>query len=158
MFNWQDKERLERDAASVLGRILWETGSLEADLGLVLAWSRGAAELGSLTKAVEPLGFNGRLKLLELIVSERERKPAVLRAYSDWLKDAHALRMRRNGFVHGRWAVTGDGMIANGVGLMTSPEQVETRYSLAELEHIHTEILELHQRLRQLHTKNGLGP
>ncbi|WP_162314228.1 hypothetical protein [Pseudoxanthomonas yeongjuensis] len=158
MFNWQDKERLEENAAAVLGRILWETGSLEAGLGLVLAWSRGGAELDSLTKEVEPLGFNGRLKLLERIVAACEREPSTTLAYSNWLQDAHALRMRRNSFVHGRWAVTGDGMIVNVVGLMTSPDQVETRYSLTELEAILAEILELHQRLRQLHTNMGLGP
>ncbi|RYG89252.1 MAG: hypothetical protein EON58_19425, partial [Alphaproteobacteria bacterium] len=91
MFSWQDKKRLEENAAAVLGRILWETGSLEANLGSVLAWSGGGDKLDSLTKQVESLGFNDRLKLLERIVGESKRELSNKIAYTNWLKDAHAL-------------------------------------------------------------------
>jgi hypothetical protein len=155
MFNWKDKELLEEAAAKVLGRILWEFGSLEAGLGVVLAWSRGAAELDAMSGRVDGMGFHERLRLLAAVVDERSHQAKT--AYESWITDAHRLRMTRNDFVHGRWAVTADGQIANVVGVMTKADQTETRYSLAELELILEELLQLHQRLRTLHTRSALG-
>jgi len=158
MFNWQDQERLEDAAAAALGRILWEFGSLEASLGVVLAWARGGTELDAMSARVDGLGFEKRLRLLEQVLDDRPRSARITEAYSNWIADAHELRLRRNDFVHGRWVVTADGLIANVVGVMTKLDQVETRYSLADLKQILEGLKNLHQKLRSLHATKGLGP
>ncbi|HVI24635.1 MAG TPA: hypothetical protein VM576_00350 [Xanthomonadaceae bacterium] len=152
----EERKRLKAAAAATLGHILWELGSLEASLGLALAWSRGGSALEAMLSRAEGLGFDQRLRLLERVLDEVSRSAEVTARTRAWIADAHALRLTRNDFVHGRWAVTGDGMIANVVGIPGSAQQAEKRYALADLEQILQLVKDLRKRLNLLYGADGI--
>jgi len=71
--------------------------------------------------------------------------------YQAWLSDAHAVRSLRNELFHGRWGfIPQQQQVANVVGLPTSPEQAETRYSIPQLQDLLFTMRDLRSRLNDL--------
>lgn len=143
---------LEEASASLLGRLLFEFSYLDTNLGLCLVWVDGGRQLEPLSSQVNGLGFNGRLTELQRKVDAAfEAGSKAHAAYSGWLLEAHNSRRVRNELVHGRWGVDARRYeVINVVGLPTSSEQRENRYTLAELEGHVSEVKRLTKQLNRL--------
>jgi len=128
--------RLEREAATILGFMLFEYSRLDIELGLFLVWSNEGKTLDKLTKKLSDFNFHKRLDFLQKLVQAKYADtPKVIEAYASWLADAHETRSIRNQLFHGRWGINPTQQQAmNVVGLPTSPEQRETPYSIADLQ------------------------
>ena len=132
----EERNRLEREAASILGYILFEYSRLDMELGLFLVWSNEGKELDKLTQKLNDYSFNKRLEFLQKLVQSKYADiPKPSEIYAKWLTDAHKTRSIRNQLFHGRWGVNPiQQRVVNVVGLPTSPEQQETPYSIADLQ------------------------
>jgi hypothetical protein len=129
-----EREELERDAATVLGYMVFEYSRLDMELGLFLVWSDEGRKLDELSERLNEANFNCRLGFLEKLAKAKYSDTPPGLEYSKWLIDAHAMRSLRNRLFHGRWGVSPQHReVANVVGLPTSAEQTETRYSIAQL-------------------------
>jgi hypothetical protein len=147
----EEGDVLERDAATVLGYMLFEYSRLDMELGLFLAWSDGGRNLDELSGRVTAANFNSRLESLEKLTKLKYSDTPAADEYAKWLLDAHALRSLRNRLFHGRWGfLPHQRMVANVLGLPTSPEQTETRYSLAQLRESLQTMRVLRKRLCEL--------
>lgn len=146
------EEKLEHDAASQLGRIIFEFSRLDMNLGLCLVWVDGGAELDSLTKSVKNLNLNGKLALLEKHVQAKLPDGSKRRkAYEAWIRRVHAIRQQRNNLIHGRWGVEAHiNKVVNVVGLPTSDDQQVTRYGIDELVAVNYELKTLQTDLSKL--------
>ena len=131
-------DALEQAAATLLGRLLLEFSRLDMALGLCLVWTGGGHHIDSLTKQVAEFNLHKRLDYLGQVVDRSFPENSEIRdAYITWLGQAHAARQKRNELVHGRWGFDlGREQLVNVVGLPTSSEQREIRYSVADLEGI----------------------
>ena len=131
-----EADALEQSVASVLGRMLFEFARLDMALGLCLAWSDNGRQIDARSDQVSHYGFHKRLDYLRTLVFEAF--PAESREhieYCEWLTRADKVRLVRNKLVHGRWGIDPYRQQAiNIVGLPTSAEQAETRYTIEELE------------------------
>ncbi len=147
-------DQLERDAATVLGYMLFEFSRLDMELGLFLVWSGGGRKLEELTTKLGDYNFHKRLEYLEKLVHLKYAEtPLALDLYTNWLSDAHATRSIRNQLFHGRWGVIPhQQLVANVVGLPTSPEQRETHYSIVNLREALQAMRTLRSGLSQLRT------
>jgi len=149
---WARREQLEEAAARVLGRMLFEFSRLDMAAGLCAVWVEGGQKLEQLNRTVPEMNFNGRLRFIEATVLAR--LPAGSKrqkAYLAWLERAHAAREKRNELVHGRWGIEPDvNQLVNVVGLPTSPEQREVRYTVADLEQALGELCWLQTELHRL--------
>ena len=148
----EEHDRLERDAATVLGLMIFEYTRLDMELGWLLSWADGGTSLERLTKKLGPLSFSKRLEHLEKSVASKfQGQPEVAATYQDWLSDAHAIRELRNQLFHGRWAVQPiRQVVVNVVGLPNSVDQKGTPYSISDLEGVLIAIRELRARLQGL--------
>ena len=149
---WKATEELEAAAATHLGRLLFAFSRLDIALGLCLVWANDGKKIDSLTPKVTALTFNQKLDALTVLVKSKfpERSKKRL-AWVQWIEHAHVARTLRNQFTHGRWGVDPYAAEAiNVIGLPTSPEQREVRYSLQTLADAVTEIGRLQSRLLQL--------
>lgn len=145
---------LERDAATVLGYMLFEYSRLDMELGLFLVWSDKGRRLDQLSKTLNEENFSKRLEHLEKRAKVKYSDGPAADQYAKWLRDAHAIRSLRNQLFHGRWGfIPQQGLVANVVGLPTSPEQTETRYSLAQLQETLQAMQALRARLNDLREK-----
>ena len=146
------RERLEQDAATLLGRMLFEYSRLDVNLGLCVVWTGGGRRLAELTKQVADFTFHKKLDFLSQHVESNLPKGSKRHtAYTEWIARAHASRVKRNELVHGRWGVDSpDGHVINVIGLPTSPEQREIRYSLADLKSALMELVLLQRRLHEI--------
>jgi hypothetical protein len=114
------------------------------ELGLLLVWSDQGRMLDELTRKLD-VTFNERLRLLETLATSKYSGTPAADEYAEWVRDAHAVRALRNDLFHGRWGfIPREAIVANVVGLPTSPKQTETRYSIGQLE----ESLQLMRMLR----------
>ena len=149
---WARAEVLENDAASQLGRMVFEFSRLDVNLGLCLVWVDGGAKIQSLSKSVENL--NLKFKLIELEKHVKAKLPDGSnrrKAYEDWIQRAHAIRQQRNRLIHGRWGVEAHiNKVINVIGLPTSDEQQVTRYGIEELVAVNDEIRALQLELNRL--------
>jgi hypothetical protein len=147
-----ESDQLERDAATVLGYMLFEYSRLDMELGLDLVWSDDGQKIEELTKKHSEHNFHKRLESLEKLVQLKyPDTPAALDLYTNWLSDAHAIRSNRNQLFHGRWGVSPQQqLVVNVMGLPTSPEQSETYYSIARLGEILQTMRTLRSRLSEL--------
>lgn len=144
-------DELERDAATVLGYMLFEYSRLDMELGLFLAWSDEGRKLEEISGKLNDTNFNSRLELLEKLAKAKYLDSPAAHEYDKWLFDAHAVRSLRNQLFHGRWGfLPQQGMAANVVGLPTSPAQTETRYSIAQLRESLQALRVLRKRLSEL--------
>ncbi|PAU87200.1 hypothetical protein CK507_10830 [Pseudomonas sp. WN033] len=145
------KDEIEKEAATTLGYMLFEYSRLDMELGLFLVWSNDGQNLDRLTKKLNDSNFNKRLHLLEKLVNEKYMDTPAADIYKFWLSDAHAVRSLRNELFHGRWGfIPQQQQVANVVGLPTSPEQTETRYSIAQLKDLLLTMRDLRSRLSDL--------
>jgi len=142
---------LERDAATVLGYMLLESSRLDMELGLFLAWSGEGGRLDELSKKLNEANFSKRRELLGKLARSTYVGTPAADAYANWLHDAHEVRALRNQLIHGRWAfVPRQGLVTNVVGLPTSSEQTETRYSIEQLRDLLQIMRALRNRLGEL--------
>lgn len=146
------RDVLETEAATLLGRMLFEFSRLDMNLGLCLVWVDGGTRLDSLTKTVTD--YNMNTKLDELAKAVERKLPIGSKrhsAYKKWLERAHKVRLQRNDLVHGRWGVDAvNNQVINVLGLPTSDLQREVRYSIADLAAINHELGYLQLELSRL--------
>lgn len=149
---WKATADLEAAAATLLGRLLFAFSRLDVALGLCLVWTDSGKQIDALTPKVTALTFNQKLDSLTLLVKSKFSDGSKKRAaWVEWIEQAHVARTLRNELIHGRWGVdpyTSEAI--NVIGLPTSPEQREVRYSLQALTDAVTEIGRLQARLWQL--------
>ncbi|WP_194713038.1 hypothetical protein [Noviherbaspirillum soli] len=131
-----ERERLEREAASILGHMLFEYSRLDMDLGLMLVWADDGKRLEKLTTEHNESNFYYKLRFLEKEASIKyANSPDALTAHAGWLVDAHKVRECRNKLVHGRWGIEPTRrQVVNVVGLPTSPEQTAYPYTIRDLQ------------------------
>lgn len=129
------RDTLESEAARHLGQMLFEFSRLDVNLGLCLVWVDGGANLDSLTTKVGAFNFHRKIQELTSQVRLKLQDGSQGRqAYEAWLTRADAARQHRNDLVHGRWSVDiTTGTAVNVIGLPTSADQQEKRYTLGEL-------------------------
>ena len=149
---WDAREQLEQSAAMLLGEMLFEFSRLDVNLGLCVVWTDSGRRLEELTKQVTDFSFHKKLDFLSQYVEGNLPKGSNRHtAYTEWIARAHASRVKRNQLVHGRWGVDStQGHVINVIGLPTSPEQSEIRYSLADLESVLMELVQLQARLHEV--------
>ena len=143
---------LEHAAALNLGRMLFEFSRLDFSLGLMLAWTGEGKQLQKRTKELEEFTFHKKLDLLDQLARIRyKHDPKVQMLYTQWLADAHFTRQLRNQLVHGRWGIEPtEDRVVNVTGLPTSPHQLATPYTIAELAHAVNQMALLQRRLAEL--------
>jgi len=148
----EERDRLEREAATILGYMLFEYSRLDMELGLFLVWANEGKTLDKLTKKLSDYNFHKRLEFLRKLVQVKFAKtPKINEAYATWLADAHETRSIRNQLFHGRWGVNPtQQQVTNVLGLPTSPEQRETPYSIVDLQNNLETIQTLRTRLQEL--------
>lgn len=147
-------DELEKSAATELGYILFEYSRLDMELGLLLVWAENGQSPSVLTKKLNDLNFNGRLKLLEKLARKKYQGMPAEVLYASWLTKAHAIRTMRNQFFHGRWGMIPDQrLVANVIGIPTSVDQSETRYSIEQLHDSMLAVKELRAELMNLREK-----
>lgn len=147
-----ERARLEREAATALGYILFEQTRLEMELGLFLVWKDDGSDLDKHTEKLGSVYFCERLgELQSAIALKYSSTPEAITAYTEWLGDAHKVRELRNQLVHGRWGVNPmAGTVSNVLGLPTSPTQREIPYSIKDLHEILSNWRTLRTRLATL--------
>jgi hypothetical protein len=150
-----ERQGLEHASGGILGRMLFEFSRLEMALGLFLVWSGEGRQLEKLTKLIGEYTFHRKLDFLqELSDGKYSANAEVHEQYCQWLSDAHKMRLMRNEFVHGRWGTDPiNQQVINVVGLPTSADQRQVRYTLTELKHVLEEMSQLQIRLRALRDK-----
>ncbi len=150
----QERERLEREAAQILGFMIFEYSRLEMELGLLLSWLDGGSSVERFAGKIGNLNFSKRLECLQKTADSKFREePHVIDAYSAWISDANAIRELRNRLFHGRWGIEPIAQrVVNVVGLPNSPEQTSTPYTIPELEGSLEAIRQLRARLLELGT------
>src|SRR5690606_18836648 len=93
----EERTRLEREAATILGFMLFEYSRLDMELGLFLSWSDNGSSLEKLTKKIGRFNFSKRLEYLQKSVALRfDGNLGVVGVYSAWISDAHSIRELRN--------------------------------------------------------------
>ncbi|MFD2111347.1 hypothetical protein [Thiorhodococcus fuscus] len=149
---WKRREALERDAANLLGRMLFEFSRLDVNVGLCLVWVDGGANLEHLTKTVENQNIKTKLDALSKHVSAKLPIGSKRRsAYENWISRTHEIRRQRNNLVHGRWGIDPQkNKVVNVVGLPTSDAQQITEYSIEDLAAIIEELRYLQCELSRL--------
>ncbi len=149
---WEAREGLEQGAATVLGKMLFEFSRLDVNLGLCVVWTEGGQRLEELTKRVAEFTFHKKLDFLNQFVEQSLPQGSKRHtAYTEWIARAHASRLRRNQLVHGRWGVDPmQSQVINVIGLPTSSEQTEFRYTLGDLEGMLEELKQLQAKLHEL--------
>jgi hypothetical protein len=142
----------QKTSQAILGRMLFEFSRLDVALGLFLVWTNEGRQLESLTTIVNDYAINKKLELLRGLVDVKyATNPEAQELYNKWLRDAHATRIKRNGLVHGLWGLKPlDAQVVNIVGLPTSPDQREIRYTIPELKRTLAEMKDLQTRLQVL--------
>lgn len=146
---------LEQAAAETLGRMLFEFARLDVALGLFLVWADEGRQLEGLTKTIADYSFHKKLDFLKSLVDSKYATSLKVQThYNKWLTDAHATRVRRNELVHGRWGTKPlEAQVVNVVGLPTSSDQREIRYTIPELKSALNQMKVLQKRLHDLRTQ-----
>jgi hypothetical protein len=105
-------------------------------LGLCAVWVQDGLELERLTPQVAEIPFHKRLDFVEKAVFSRfSSESRAGSAYRAWIRRANAARLNRNELVHGRWGVEpASNRMVNVLGLPTSADQREVRYTIAALD------------------------
>jgi hypothetical protein len=95
---------LQHDAESLLGRFLFAYAQFESALDLCLVKVGGGKDLEQRTVKIECSNFSEKLALLTAD-AHRSTCESSVRAYGDWVADAHTVRKRRNVLAHGRLGI-----------------------------------------------------
>ena len=105
-FNETSYEKLEREAATILGYMLFEYSRLDMELGLALVWANNGEKLTELTNKLNNEVFNSKLNVLEKLVKKKYIVGTKAEnRYSKWISNAHKVRTLRNQLFHGRWGI-----------------------------------------------------
>ncbi|TOA20592.1 hypothetical protein [Vibrio parahaemolyticus] len=147
---------IEEEAAKAIGLILFEFTRLEMNLGLCVVWTNEGKNLKELSSKYNQKGFSCRLEFIEELA---HKKYAIgsdeLNKYISWIKGANDVREIRNQLVHGRYGfIPREACVANVVGLPTSPEQSETRYTIKQLHSLVKRIKTLSNQLSELQNEH----
>ena len=143
---------LEQAAAIILGRMMFEFSRLDSALGLFLVCSGEGRQLKSLTIKVGDYSFHKKLDFLKELVEDKYAANLEVQShYTKWLTDAHSTKDRRNDLVHGRWGIDPiHAQVINVVGLPTSSDQREIRYTIPALKSVLNDMQDLQERLQVL--------
>jgi len=142
---------LESEAAKALGYMIFEFTRLDMELGLLLVWSDEGRKPDELTEKFNESNFNCKLSFLKALINSKYKEAPAFNLYQNWLRKAHEIRILRNGFSHGRWGfIPQHQCVANVVGLPTSPNQTETRYTVIQLQELVKKISTLRSQLSKL--------
>lgn len=152
---WERREGLESAGATLLGKMLFEFARLDVAVDLCAVWVDGGRRLEVLTAQISEFGFNKKLEFIEGFVNRMlPHGSSGQNEYAKWLEQAHSTRQTRNELVHGRWGVDPlRAQVVNVIGLPTSPEQREVRYTLADLEEIVEDLKRLQVGLNELRSR-----
>jgi len=131
-----ERERLEREAASILGYMLFEYARLDMELGMMVVWADEGQHLDKLTTKYDQSNFHTKLGFLKKqAASKYATSPVALTAHTRWLDAADKVRECRNKLVHGRWGIEPTRQqVVNVVGLPTSSEQEAIPYTIPSLQ------------------------
>ena len=131
-----ERVRLELEAASILGYMLFEYSRLDMELGMMVVWTDDGRKLEKLTTDLNESNFYTKLDCLKKEVARKyATSPRALAAHSGWLVAAHRVREGRNKLVHGRWGIEPTRQqVVNVVGLPTSPKQESNSYTISALQ------------------------
>lgn len=148
-------KELEVRATSLVGKMLFAFGQLDVTLSLYIVWANNGKDLELLTKKLSESSMYAKLEYFEnLYVSKYAEAPEVHAVFEQWSREMHDMRHWRNNLVHGRWgAIESSQEVVSVVGLPTSPDQREVRYSLSELEAAVATVVKLEERLNRLRDK-----
>ena len=151
-------DALEREAAELLGRILFAYSRLDVLLGLCIAWAAGGQGVEAISRQVSRWDLNKRLgRLSRDVAASLVLDTAARAAYTKWIEEVHAVREERNQMVHGRWGVdTLRHGVVNVVGLPSSPDQQERLYALDDLKAFLGTIERLQKELSVLRQRHPL--
>jgi len=158
MRNWTgieieaEHERLEREAASILGYMLFEYSRLDMELGMMVVWAGDGRQLDKLTTKYNQSNFHGKLDFLKKRAANKYATAhEAFNAHTCWLDAAHKVRDCRNKFVHGRWGIEPTmQQVINVVGLPTSADQKPFPYTIPALQAELDAIRSLRAGLRDL--------
>ena len=149
----RSRQGLEQASATILGLMLFEYSRLDMNLGLIIVWADGGAQLEVMTAQVSKpqCSFGEKLKLMTKLAQEKyEGNALALEAHGRWVEEANAIRELRNTLVHGRWGVEATkNQVVNVVGMPTG-EQKESRYTIADLKKLLEQMQDLGQKLGKL--------
>ncbi len=145
-------EKIEREAASLLGQSLFSFSRLDVNLGLMVASIMRNTGREEQVPGVDAMNFHKRLHFVEKYMGAAEGLAAGARqAMTSWLQEANDIRAQRNQLVHGRWDVDPYKLkVLNIVGLPSSDSQRTIEYTLDELESFVQRTQTLHSRLWKL--------
>lgn len=146
------RKHLESAAALNLGRLLFAFSYLDVNLSLLLVASGGGKEREALTEKIADYSFHKKLLFLEEMVNSKfQTNSEVYNQYKLWLQEAHLVRNTRNQLVHGRWGIVPHQQrVANIIGLPGENNQVETLYTISDLEKKLAAIQLLEKKLQKL--------
>lgn len=146
------REEPEDATATLLGRLLFEFARLDTATGLCMVWIGEGKRLEDLTGRAAAYSFHKKLKFISQhleVALPPGSKPHT--GYVQWFRRADAVRVKRNQLVHGRWDVDPyRSQVINVVGVPTSPDQTEYRFTLAELQAVLDELKQLQTELSKL--------
>jgi len=127
----------ERKAHELVGRLIFTYSRLEVNLALFVASHEGSEARDKVLAQLEKGGsFYDKLALvLPTVRREFPEDADCMEIWDEWLKEADALRVKRNDMIHGRWGVHEHlGEVINITGLPSSDQKPETKYNLEQLE------------------------
>jgi hypothetical protein len=158
MKNWtgqeilETREQLERTAETLLGKFVLAYGHFEKELALLVVWSNDGRDIKKLTAAIGEDPWHAKLCRFEKLASKKyAAQQNIWSKFESWLSDAHAVRIQRNQFLHGRWGIDPvHNHIVNAVGIPTSPDQREIPYTPSQLQENLTKIQELQSQMHAL--------
>jgi len=124
---------LEASAATILGQILFVIGQLELNLELALCNALDLAYPDEVPDKVATGGLTTKSEALCNALACRPDWQPVLDALRPWHFRVDAFRLKRNRFVHSRWAFLDRAQQIVSVSRNSKGEREEKRYSLPEL-------------------------
>jgi hypothetical protein len=103
-FNGDDRGSLRDEAGELIGRMFFAFGSVELDMDLCFQSLLAAPELRMLTMIVRRLSMKQKMDAMACLVASRYADASdCVAQFTEWHKQAHRPRRRRNAYVHGYW-------------------------------------------------------
>lgn len=145
-------DELELRATQIVGQMLFAFSRLDVSLGLYIVWSNNGKDLEDLTNRFNESSTHAKLAFIEKLFMSKYAEATQARVVFDqWSSEMHAMRNWRNDLVHGRWGIVESSQeVANVVGLPTSPNQREERFSLQVLSEAVSTVIALERRLNKI--------
>ena len=132
-----DKTQLQSVAAGVIGEIVIALSRLEFNMSLYLRNAVGGTDVEAVNPLITRLSFKSKIDALQEVVEHKfTANHLCISEFMLWYKTIDKYRIKRNSFVHGRWAMYSTGQQAINVSpvLPNSKPQKENRYTVVELE------------------------